>query len=61
MKVRVRPYFVLFLDGKTYQEGSILEVSEDQIKDQMWKVEILPEDRAIVPPSDISIKKGRTR
>lgn len=43
MKVRVRQGYVLFLGNRSIEAGTIVDVSETDLKSQIWKVEAVNE------------------
>jgi|PlaIllAssembly_1097288.scaffolds.fasta_scaffold153897_2 hypothetical protein len=39
MQVRVREGYVLFIGTRSYQEGTVIDATEEEVKGQHWKVE----------------------
>lgn len=61
MKIRVRGGYTFFYKNIPYTEGSILEVKEEDIINQSWKVEVIKDtdEKVETKTVDSSISKNR--
>jgi hypothetical protein len=54
-KYKVRPGYVLKIGHVRYHENNIVDVSEKEIADQLWKVELAPEEVAREEPVKVVV------
>lgn len=61
MRIKVRDGYTFFYKNMLYTEGSILEVKEEDIINQSWKVEVIKDtdEKVETKTVDSSISKNR--